>query len=169
MEITLEQLLRSRDERQARQRMLQTAFPGQTLVCLTVVMPGAVKRNDQSLIVAHAAVEALRECFHGSMSFMEERDLTTGYEAYLLVSAGLLEAKRRVSHIEERHPLGRLFDIDVIAPDGQPVSRTAIGLPLRRCIICGSEARLCMRQHKHTQEELHQRISQLIEGYVHRV
>jgi len=169
MEITLSELLASRDARQARQQVLLSEHPNETLVCLTVVMPGAVKRNRQSLIVAHAAVEALRECFDGHVGFLEERDLPTGYEAYLLVDVARLDAKRIASHIEESHPLGRLFDIDVIAPDGQPVSRTAIGLPLRRCIICGSEARLCMRQHKHTQEELHQRISQLIEGYVHRV
>ena len=169
MTITLDQLLASRDERQARQRMLLGGHPGETLLCLTVVMPGAVKRNAQSLTVAHAAVEALRRLFEGQTTFFEERDLPTGYEAYMLTSVSELEAKRLVCDIEENHPLGRLFDIDVISHTGQPISRTAVGLPARRCIICGEEARVCMRTKKHTQEELHAHIDQMISRYVHRV
>ena len=54
MQITLEQLLGSRDARHARQMSLLEQHPDKTLVCLTVVMPGSVKRNEQSLTVAHA-------------------------------------------------------------------------------------------------------------------
>lgn len=45
MEITLEELLKSRDERHAHQMELLKEHEGLTLVCLTVVMPGSVKRN----------------------------------------------------------------------------------------------------------------------------
>ena len=60
MEITLEELLGSRDARHAMQERLMQEHPDKTLVCLTVVMPGSIKRNEQSLVVAKAAVEALK-------------------------------------------------------------------------------------------------------------
>ena len=56
MEITLDQLLASREERASFQKELLKGYPGKTLVCLTVIMPGKVKRNLQSLVVAQAAV-----------------------------------------------------------------------------------------------------------------
>ena len=61
--ITLHELLASRDARHATQQKLLAEHSGKTLVCLTVVMPGSVKRNQQSLTAAHAAVEAMRKAF----------------------------------------------------------------------------------------------------------
>ena len=57
--VTLNELLASRDSRHAMQQKLLAEHSGKTLVCLTVVMPGSVKRNHQSLVVAHAAVEQM--------------------------------------------------------------------------------------------------------------
>ena len=61
MEITLEQLLGARDDRFARQLSLTQAWPDRTLVCLTVVLPGSVKRDARSLKVAEAAKKACCE------------------------------------------------------------------------------------------------------------
>ena len=73
MEITLEQLLGARDDRYARQLSLTQAWPDRTLVCLTVVLPGSVKRDARSLKVAEAAVEAVREVL--APTYKELRDL----------------------------------------------------------------------------------------------
>lgn len=43
--VTLNELLASRDSRHAMQQKLLAEHSGKTLVCLTVVMPGSVKRN----------------------------------------------------------------------------------------------------------------------------
>ena len=59
MEITLDALLQSRDARHALQQQLIQQHPGSTLVCLTVVMPGSVKRNLYSVATAQAALTAL--------------------------------------------------------------------------------------------------------------
>lgn len=165
MQITLEQLLGSRDARHARQMSLLEQHPDKTLVCLTVVMPGSVKRNEQSLTVAHAAVSEMRRVFDGETYSLEECDLETGYEAYLVTSLTETEAKTRCCDIEDKHPLGRLFDIDVIQHDGAPLPRAAVGRAPRKCLICDNEARYCMRNRTHTQEELHQHINRLIDNY----
>lgn len=92
--VTLNELLASRDSRHAMQQKLLAEHSGKTLVCLTVVMPGSVKRNHQSLVVAHAAVKELVENYELGVKSDEcliERDLETGYEAYLITPLPLLE------------------------------------------------------------------------------
>ena len=198
MPITLDELLASRDARHAMQQKLMVEHSGKTLVCLTVVMPGSVKRNLQSLTVAHAAVEAMRKAFGvkseerrvkntdelmrsdelipetelltnelktNDEGCLIERDLNTGYEAYLITLLPLLEAKRVAVEIEDTHPLGRLFDIDVIDAQGIPVSRDRVGGQPRRCLVCDHEARYCMRMRWHTQEEIWARIKQMTDDY----
>ena len=193
--ITLHELLASRDARHATQQKLLAEHSGKTLVCLTVVMPGSVKRNHQSLTVAHAAVEAMRKAFavkenkglspltplenpenleplenpvplESPAPTLLELDLETGYEAYLITPMPLLEAKRIAVNIEDTHPLGRLFDIDIINADGVPVSRDAIGEKPRRCLVCDHEARYCMRIRWHTQEEIWAKINEMVDSYV---
>lgn len=166
MEITLDQLLTSKEQRSKRQLELIAQYPASTLVCLTVIMPGNVKRNFHSLIVAQAAMTAMVNAFSSSIVNLEARDLVTGYEAYLTTSLTQREAKQLACEIEDEHPLGRLFDIDVITPTGEPIARTSIGCKPRKCLMCDNEARFCMRNHTHTQEELHQCIARLIEDYV---
>ncbi len=191
--ISLDELLAARDARHEKQLSLLREHPGQTLVCLTVIMPGSEKRNALSLAVANAAVGALRSAFPDSE--IETCDLETGFEAYLLVPLSEIDAKRIAVRIEDMHPLGRLFDVDVIqrvfstseqptspiakppispaAPsfssarlvNAVPLSRGAVGSAPRRCLLCDNEARLCMRQHTHTHEELMTRIQQLVASY----
>ena len=176
--VTLNELLASRDSRHAMQQQLLAEHSGKTLVCLTVVMPGSVKRNQQSLIVAHAAVEQMIESYELGVRNDElgvrfggcliERDLETGYEAYLITDLPLLEAKRIAVQIEDTHPLGRLFDIDIIDKDGVPVSRDRVGSSPRRCLVCDREARYCMRMRWHTQEEIWERINAMVDEYQNR-
>ena len=187
--ITLNELLASRDARHATQQKLLAEHSGKTLVCLTVVMPGSVKRNQQSLTAAHAAVEAMRKALavkenkglfpletpeppeplvpiESPAPTLLELDLETGYEAYLITPMPLLEAKRIAVNIEDTHPLGRLFDIDIINADGVPVSRDAIGEKPRRCLVCDHEARYCMRMRWHKQEEIWAKINEMVDNYV---
>ena len=202
--VTLNELLASRDSRHAMQQKLLAEHSGKTLVCLTVVMPGSVKRNHQSLVVAHAAVEQMIRSYELGVRNDElrvtndelgvtndelgvtndelevksdelgvryggrliERDLETGYEAYLITPLPLLEAKRIAVQIEDTHPLGRLFDIDIIDKDGVPVSRDRVGSRPRRCLVCDREARYCMRMRWHTQEEIWERINAMVDSWL---
>ena len=129
MQITLEQLLESRDRRSARQAELLALCAdgthvdsGSALLCLTVMLPGPVKRSALSLEIASAAVSAVRSAF--SPVFEELRDLETGYEGYFIVPDDPISAKRRAVALEEDHPLGRLFDLDVIVLKNSPFLRT---------------------------------------------
>ena len=166
MEIALDMLLASRDRRHAKQMALLSAHPSHTLVCLTVVMPGTVKRNLHSIVVANAALTAVLECFRTQLVDIEAYDLPTGYEAYLVVKLDALKAKKVSCQIEDTHPLGRLFDLDVIDEQGSPLNRTSVGHAPRKCLLCDHESRWCMRNQTHTQEQLQAHIRQMIEDYV---
>ena len=187
MPITLAELLDSRDKRVEHQKDLLGANPGKSLLCLTVQLPGPEKRNDTSLKIANAGIEAVRKAF--VPVYEELRDLETGYEAYFLVDLPAREAKRLACQIEDTHPLGRLMDIDVLYKP-QPVvenyfsqdfaknqfsttstepthivGRADIGFPPRRCLLCDNEVRYCMRAKLHTKEELLSRIEQMLKEY----
>lgn len=161
--ITLAQLLESRDRRAAHQKDLLEKFPGKSLICLTVQLPGPEKRNETSLKIADAGVAAVREAF--TIDYEELMDLDTGYEGYFVVSLPPLDAKRIAVGIEDTHPLGRLMDIDVLhvmpGLTGH-LSRGDIGLPERRCLLCDRPARYCMRAKTHTTEELLAEIERLV-------
>lgn len=166
MPVSLPQLLAARDARAALERDLLARYAGCTLVVLTVVVPGAEKRTEASLLVARAACAALDKLLAAHCRHRLERDLATGFEAYWLVDLPQEEAKRRTVELEDTHPLGRLFDADIILPEGRPLSRTELGAPPRRCLLCDREARFCMRNGSHTREELHAKIAQMIADYV---
>ena len=117
--MTLEEILNSREARVARQRELLEANPGLSLISLTVQPPGPVKRNDASLVIARAGVEAVRKAF--KVEYEELRDLDTGFEGFFLVDMDPFDTKRLACVIEDTHPLGRLMDIDVVALAGAAV------------------------------------------------
>ena len=166
MEITLDMLLASRDQRVEMQQKLREKHPSKTLVCLTVIIPGNVKRNLSSLIISQAAINALLNKFEGTLVDIISRDHTTGYEAYLVTNMSQHEAKRIACEIEDNHPLGRLFDIDIFDNDGIPIKREVVGFAARRCLMCNNEARYCMRNRSHTQHELTTQINKMVEDYV---
>ena len=148
-----------------RQRSLLTQYPGKALLCLTVQLPGAEKRSALSLEIASAAVAAVRGGF--SPIFEQLLDLETGYEGYFIVPLSPADAKRRAVALEEEHPLGRLFDLDVIVPDGggvRPLSRGELGYGERRCLVCDKPARYCIRARSHEVAELLQVIEEMVQS-----
>lgn len=168
-EISLERLLAARDERFRIQTNLRLANPEATLIVLTVVMPGKFKRTDETIIIAREACMAIKSALADDIKYFECRDLPTGYETYILADIPREEAKLRMCGIEENHPLGRLFDIDVFDKDGTPMSRANSGRELRRCLLCDKEARVCMREHNHSYEELIAHIRKMISDYESRI
>ena len=162
--ITLEQLLASRDARAAHQQALLTAFPGHTLICLTVQFPGPVKRSASTLVVGGAGLAALLDKFGSVVRHAQVRDLETGYEAYLVVPLPALLVKKTCCQLEDTHPLGRLMDMDVLE-SGHLLDRASVGLPPRRCLLCEEPARYCMRARTHNTEELLEKIEQMVADF----
>lgn len=166
--ITLEQLLASRDIRRERQLRLLSEYPELTLLVLTVNIPGNVKQTPESYDIGMEGVALLRNALDGKIRRMTVNDFNTGFEAFLLADTSGEEAKKLAVDIEDTHPLGRLMDIDVIGHDGVPLSRSSMGHSGRRCLICGDDARICMRAGRHSVDQLLDKIRSLHHGYFQR-
>jgi len=165
-EATLAQLLDAREKRAAKQKMLIGKY-GLPLISFTVNMPGARKKTPLS-------GEIFRE---GSLALLQELERNgrlplhgesaapdTGYEGYFVVDAREEALKAMMLQIEEKHPLGRLLDLDVIALDGKPLSRDALGYPRRTCLLCDEDARLCARSGRHSLGELLRAIERMVKA-----
>jgi holo-ACP synthase len=89
----------------------------------------------------------------------------TGPEALLVVNAEARKLKQVMTRLEEEHPLGRLWDLDVIDPLLGAISRKTLGLTARRCLLCAEEAHACGRSRAHSLQELQNAIEEIIHGY----
>lgn len=167
MEVTLDELLLSRDNRHQMHLELLNQCQGRTLVSVTMVMPGPVKSNAISMALADKAEAFLKRFEPLKIEYFSRRDLHTGTEIYLICNLPLLETKRICCAIEDQHPLGRLWDFDVICGDSVPLSRTEIGLSPRKCIICGEDAINCIRGRKHTKQDLYNRVVEIFNQHKH--
>jgi len=148
--VTLDALLAARDRRVARREQVFAALPG-TLVSVSVVMPGPVKDCGLSRHVQSAALSALDDLFaeHGwPAATLWAETPETGPEALIRVSAEARAVKMATIVLEDRHPLGRLWDLDVVTPDGA-VSRRDLGFGPRRCFVCDRPAHECARSRAH--------------------
>ncbi len=88
-----------------------------------------------------------------------------GYAAIYAVSGMSAQAlKLLVMALEDTHPLGRLWDFDVLIQGHIPVGRENLEKPGRPCLICGSPAKLCARSQAHSREELAQAVQLLLDS-----
>ena len=85
----------------------------------------------------------------------------TGCEAFYVLDADPLTIKKFTTDIEDATPLGRLFDMDVIRPDGLKVDREELDLEGRRCLICGGPAKVCSSRRIHTVAELQEKTTEI--------
>ena len=170
MDVTVLDMMEARDRRAARQRALLSEY-GRTLLCFTMNIPGPVKLDEaveQGFRIGQRALR--RACLRLGVSplHQEERVAFTGCEAFLVLPMAPEEAKRMAAEIEEADALGRLFDMDVLAPDGTKVDRQEIGLPGRRCLLCGEPAQVCARSRAHTVQALREATGRILREAVRR-
>lgn len=74
--------------------------------------------------------------------YKENHTRASGAETHWRLSLSPLEAKNIAVKIENSHPIGRLFDLDVMA-DSQIRTREEIGHAPRTCLICPLPAKEC--------------------------
>ncbi|TWD89639.1 holo-ACP synthase [Neobacillus bataviensis] len=167
-QITLGQLLEARELRAAHQKKLIGIY-GLPLVSFTVNMPGASKKTLESSIIfregCNALVKKLRETDCG-VEYYDSKDPDTGFEALFVVKTKERSLKALMIEIENEHPLGRLFDFDVIGVDGKPFSRETIGNSKRKCLLCEQDAHICGRNRGHTTEALIEKIHSMVNSYI---
>ena len=165
MEVTLMEMLEAREKRALRQQALLREF-GRTLICFTMNIAGPVK-NSPSIrrgfgLGKRLLLEQLRVAGIPVLH-AEQSDENTGCELLLVPEAEPLTVKALTAQLEEYSPLGRLFDMDVLRPDAQKVDRRELGLPGRKCLLCGGPAAACARSRTHTVAQLQEKTNAVLE------
>ena len=160
--VTLEQILEARERRAHRQQELLEQY-GLPLVSFTMNIAGPVKNSPLIRRGFRLGERTLKE--HLSLSganviHEESTDAVTGCEGLYVVDMDPEALKKLACAIEEREPLGRLFDLDVIAPDGRKLERQTP----RRCLICGRPAGECARSRAHDVEALQLATEAMLSG-----
>ena len=164
-------VLDAREQRAARQRDWLRLQEDCCLVSVTMNIAGPVK-----------STPLIRDGFRAGMALVDDtlRNLglavcrqeewlpNTGCEAFRLVQGPADEVKRAMIGVEESSRFGRLLDIDVLGPDGVPLSRTELGLPVRLCLVCGEPSQVCGRSQRHSYDQLRDVTNEIIRDFLSR-
>ena len=167
MEVSLTEMLEAREKRAWQQRELLRR--GRTMICFTMNIAGPIKNSPligsgydlgKRLLLGQLDVAGV------AVSDVEEVREKTGNECILLVDAEPLTVKAITAELEDHAPIGRLFDMDVLRPDGSKVERQELGLPGRKCLLCGESAQVCARSRKHSVAELQAKTREILQEAV---
>ncbi|MCG8501827.1 MAG: citrate lyase holo-[acyl-carrier protein] synthase [Firmicutes bacterium] len=165
--ITLEALLSAREQRAQNQKKLIDAFDA-NVISFTVNTPGKFK---DALISRKIHYEGRRELEEVLMEkkipivYEEVYYKTTGAEAFIVVDMDAVTLKKMLVEVEECHPLGRLFDFDVIDKKYNMITRAAMNRTGRKCLLCEEDASICVRSQKHPYDVLIEKIRTLTREY----
>lgn len=163
-QVTLAEMLDAREKRAFRQQELLNQYHS-TMICFTMNIAGPVKNSPlilRGFQLGKRLLEERMEMLEIKPIHYEETNEVTGSEAFYILNQEALLIKRLTSDVEDDSELGRLFDMDVLKPDGQKVDRTELGLPPRCCLVCGKPAKECSRSRAHSVYELQVRTKQIL-------
>ena len=151
--VTSVELRAARDRRVLKKWELLTTGGEICLVEFSLNIAGTVK----TFPFARAAFrEEVRELSDRLSRFSvlktEVYEKNTGDCAFFLLKSQAIQVKKFLVSIEESHPLGRLFNLDVCGPDGISVKRHDLGLLPRTCLVCGEDAHICTEKKSHSME-----------------
>ncbi|WP_409485491.1 citrate lyase holo-[acyl-carrier protein] synthase [Arsenicicoccus dermatophilus] len=152
----LQAILDARDARATRRRELQRRHPAGTVVVLTLVIPGPDKGGPGWRDLREEALRCVeRLCARRgwAVDAQEPADTATGPETALVVRAEAGELKSVLVELEDSHPWGRLWDLDVHVGE-LPLSRVAVGADPRPCLVCPGPAHACARSRAHPLTEV---------------
>ncbi len=156
MEVTLMQMLDAREARAFRQQTLLAQY-GRPLLCFSMNIAGPVKNSGlicRGFQMGRQLLEQQLALSGGEILHFEEVNAVTGCEAIYVLAGDALAIKAAAVTVEDHTTAGRLYDMDVIRPDGSKVERGELGLGQRKCLICGGPARACARSRTHSVPEL---------------
>ncbi len=165
--VSLYEVLAAKEQRVARQSAVLSRF-GAPLVSVTIVSPGPVKDTRlarRAMSVGQHEFGLIAGAENWPILFHEAMWRQTGPEALYAVEADGTSLKRQLVELENGHPLGRLWDFDVITAQHGGISRRDLGYPARQCLVCERPPHECGRSRRHPLGELQKAIAALVDDY----
>lgn len=160
-EASLEAMLGCREARAHLQhKLIQVHHSPLVSFCLNI--PGPIKTSPRLRRLFDQGQKEILDTLasnHWEVLELIEQHQNTGDELMLVTQAPAQALKKAMSVIEDTHPLGRLFDIDIIDTHGEKLSRGSY----RQCLICARQAQDCARARTHTIREMQDKIQDLLD------
>lgn len=165
---SFDSILLSRESRVTRQYNLLKRY-NLPIISVTTVSPGPEKLAEIYKNVFYVALREINARFNRDGTQVVSQSISysaSGPEAqYVIQFEDAVSVKRATVALEDQHPLGRLWDLDVIAPGMMVVSRDQLDLPPRRCLACSREALICARNRTHSLDKLNAQIEQIVRAF----
>ena len=121
--VSMQQILLRREQRVLEQRAMLEEAGCSSLVSFTLNIPGPVKQSPALQMVFDAGKKQLSLLLAGHILKKRVTCADTGSELLLALDLAPETVKSRLVQLENSHPIGRLFDMDVLNRDGLPLSR----------------------------------------------
>lgn len=166
-DVSMAKILDARENRvQIQQEMLQKS--PSCLLSFTLNIPGPVKVFPYTKWTYEVGISIILKgisLLNGVIIEQKEVKKDTGWEAFFTLNLHPEDMKAYLLEQEEQHPLGRLFDFDILRADGSKLSRQELGFLERTCLLCGNPAFLCGRSRTHSAQELLAKEIEIMENF----
>jgi len=166
--ISVEEIGKAREERSGKIKSILSSDQNILAILFTLNIPGRIKDTPLYRKMHKAGTSEIIKSLKWnkiSFSIIKTAHLSTGSEGYFAIhcSSGSggrdcpdpVTVKKIAAAVEETHPLGRFFDIDIFE---KPHNKVSSGRPLRKCFLCGNDAFVCSRSASHPVEKLVEKI-----------
>ncbi|SKA90402.1 holo-ACP synthase [Caloramator quimbayensis] len=134
------------------------------VLCGKLNYAGENKNNELSQKAFKVLLNLLKDNFKEYMLYEKILEGYDGKAVIMALNISPINAKKLSISIEDSHPLGRIFDIDIYDLNKVPLSRREFGRS-RPCIICTDDARECIALKKHSFEEVIKKTDKIIINY----
>ncbi len=166
--VSLDEMLFAREIRAERQKEILALY-SLPLISITLNIPGPHKTHSLAKQAYTTLQKVLPKCLkkqgipiHHQFEIAEN----TGFESIYVVKGIPSTIKHITMRIEDTHPLGRIFDLDVLDNRGTPLPGSSFGRNDRLCILCDKPATICARNYTHPTIDLARQTAKLIQDYL---
>lgn len=160
-------ILKARENRSRKYKQFHEIYQG-TILALTMNIPGAHKKTRSALRAFDEGLQSMNKLLSSRRVnvLKHETSITDdGPEACWVIDTPPTSLKAWAVQMEEVHPLGRLFDFDVLNENLRPIHRESSGGQARPCFVCDEPAHMCARSQKHEYKALHKKIDSMVDAY----
>lgn len=159
-QVELNDMMRCREQRAMLQNALLEKYQA-PLLSFTLNIPGPIKNNNLLSGIFSIGMKSIKGIFNNhQIHILQEHysDEITGNEYICAFDGNADDVKNEAITLENTHPLGRLFDIDILDAKGHKLSRQQY----RSCLICNKQAQDCARNRTHSITDMQLAILKLI-------
>lgn len=160
----MNRILEAREVRAKHIEDLMKEYPNKTVIILKTNVVGEDKNPLHLKFMCAFFNDIIFETFKDKIFLNGHQFSDDGNYCFFVVDEIGAMVKIRTMEIEEATPLGRLVDIDVYHK--KSITRQDLSCEMRKCLICDNYAHLCAREQKHTQKELHDKMTLIIHSFL---